>query len=288
MSAGPNYWWEAFKARPLGMPIPPNWFGLAGFALLGAFLSPGFWLLGAGLELTYLYALGSSQRFRKVVDAGLEREDPIDRRYQDLLDQLGALPRKRHQQMEARAREILSALGRTPLMAGHAGSVEQLVWLHLRLLSASQGIARVRETAQRERETLASQEAQIEVRLADAALDADLRRSLEQQKAVIDQRQAAHESAARRAEHVESELQRIDQQLALIREQVLLSTDAEQVGQSLDALTSSYNEASQWLDSQRDLLGALDTLESNRLPSRVLRGESARGTPSQSAQSQGE
>ena len=32
------------------MPIPPNWFGLAAFGLLGAFINPGLWLIGAGLE----------------------------------------------------------------------------------------------------------------------------------------------------------------------------------------------------------------------------------------------
>ena len=96
---------------------------------------------------------------------------------------------------------------------------------------------------------------------------------------VIDARQAGHADAQRRAEHVDAELNRIDQQIALIREQALLATDEERIGASLDALAASFNEASKWLSSQRDLLGALDLNDNQRLPRRVLYGtDSARST----------
>ena len=43
-----SYLAAAFNARPFGMPMPPNWFGVAAFGLLGALVDPGFWLIGAG------------------------------------------------------------------------------------------------------------------------------------------------------------------------------------------------------------------------------------------------
>jgi len=49
MSGSRSYFAAAFNARPFGMPIPPNWFAVAAFALLGAFVNPGLWLVGAGL-----------------------------------------------------------------------------------------------------------------------------------------------------------------------------------------------------------------------------------------------
>lgn len=271
-----KYWWAAFNAKPFGMPIPPNWFGLAAIGLLGAFVNPGFWILGAGLELAYLYTLGNSKRFRNVVDAG-ELEvpvdtDPAEQRYRTLFDPLTPPLRQRQQAIESRAREILDSLARSPLMSSHGDSVEQLVWLNLRLLAAHQAIVRVQEGAARDAADLAVREAEIETRLAATDLSPELRRSLEQQKAVIDQRQAGHEVAARRAEHIDSELQRIEQQIALIREQVLLAADSEQVGNALDALSASFNEASRWLDSQRDLAGLLDTFEPQRLPSSIRSG----------------
>ena len=66
MKDKPSYLSKAFNARPFGMPIPPNWFGLATFGFLGAFIHPGLWLIGLGLEGIYLWALSQNARFRKV------------------------------------------------------------------------------------------------------------------------------------------------------------------------------------------------------------------------------
>lgn len=271
MSAG-RYLWAACNARPLGMPIPPNWFGLAAFALLGAFVSPGFWLLGAGLELAYLALLARSARFRRTVDAAELPAEPAAQRYEASLALLDEHQRAQQQRIEARAREVLQLLARSPLMAAHASSLEQLVWLNLRLLTAAQALGVVVDTAAKDSAELQRQEDQVDQRLAAADLGDELRRSLEQQKQVIDARQAAHAEGLRRKEHVDAELQRIDQQIALIREQALLATDEEQVGVALNALTASFNEASHWLNSQRDLLGVLELDEPQALPRYVLQG----------------
>lgn len=270
-----RYLWKAFTARPFGMPIPPNLFGLAAFALLGAFLSPGFWALGLGLEIAYLGALSSSKRFRATVDAADQKQDPIDQRYSGMLLQLTPDQQQRQRGIEARSREIFHTLGSSPLLSTHTDSLEQLVWLHLRLLVARQAIIGVVATARSESGKLDEQEAQIVARLEASDLSPELRRSLEQQKAVIDQRQEAHANAGRRHEHVEAELARIDQQIALIREQALLATNEENIGASLDALAASFNEANRWLSSQRDLLGSLDLTTSHRLPQSVLQGAAA-------------
>ena len=281
MSAG-RYLWAAFNARPLGMPIPPNWFGLAACGLLGAFVSPGFWLLGAGLELAYLALLARSPRFRRSVDAGAAKPDPAGQRYEATLALLGDSQRARQQRIEARAREVLQLLSRSPLMASHAASLEQLVWLNLRLLAAGQALSVVADTAARESAELQQQEEQIDQRLASTELNDELRRSLEQQKQVIDARQAAHAEGLRRQEHVDAELQRIEQQIALIREQTLLATDEEQIGVALNALTASFNEASRWLNSQRDLLGVLELDDQQSLPRYVLQGRDDKPAPGES------
>lgn len=263
------------------MPVPPNWFGLAAIGLLGAFIHPGLWLVGAGLELAYLKLLSGNPRFRKTVDAGdgsaLPGVDPVDTRYDELIAQLGYPEKRRHQDIERRASEILATLKRTPLLDSHSDSVEQLVWLHLRLLVAQVSIGRVIETAARERAQLAEQEEHIATRLAKPDISAELRRSLEQQQQVIDQRQQAHEDAAKRLEQVEAELSRIDHQIALIREQALLASDDGAVGASLNALTTSFNDTNRWLSNQRDLLGVFEPGTPQRLPERVR--QSARKPP---------
>ena len=279
----PSYLAAAFNARPLGMPVPPNWFGISAFVLAGIFLSPGFFLLGAGAEALYLYWLANNSRFRATVDAGVLQRDPVDRHYRDLLEQLPVMLQRRQQELESRAREIIALLDRSPVMAAHADSLEQLVWLHLRLLVARAAIGRVVQTARAERKQLEAHEQLIDARLVQTELSGELRRSLEQQKSVIDQRQAAHADALRREEHVDAELERIAQQIALLREQALLATDEGGIGLSLDALAASFREANRWLDGQRDLLGALDLDMQPRLPRHVLREN-----PSRSAMSEGE
>lgn len=284
MSAG-RYLWSAFNARPLGMPLPPNWFGLAAFALLGAFVSPGFWLLGAGLELGYLLLLARSARFRRAVDARhVQPADPAIQRYEATVALLNPTQRARQQAVEARAREVLQLLSRSALMASHASSLEQLVWLNLRLLAAGQALNVVVQTATAESAELQQQEQQIDQRLVDQDLSADLRRSLEQQKQVIDARQLAHNEGSKRKEHVDAELQRIEQQIALIREQTLLATDEEQIGVALNALTSSFNESSRWLNSQRDLLGVLELSQQQSLPDYVLQGQGQKPAVTESIQ----
>lgn len=276
--------WAAFNARPLGMPLPPNWFALAAFGLLGLFVSPGFWLLGAGLELAYLGLLARQPRFRNWAAAATPQTDPAAQRYEATLALLDEGQRQRQQRIEARAREVLQLLSRSALMASHASSLEQLVWLNLRLLAAGQALNVVVQTAAAETAELQQQEQQIDQRLADQDLSADLRRSLEQQKQVIDARQLAHSEGSKRKEHVDAELQRIEQQIALIREQTLLATDEEQIGVALNALTSSFNESSRWLNSQRDLLGVLELSQQQALPGYVLQGQGQKPAVSESIQ----
>src|SRR4051812_11025393 len=75
MSTKRSYLAAAFNARPLGMPIPPNWLALGILVLLGWAINPGVWLIGAGLEGLYLWALTRSARFQAIVDAENGKDD---------------------------------------------------------------------------------------------------------------------------------------------------------------------------------------------------------------------
>ena len=103
-----DYLKAAFNARPLGMFIPPNWVGLAGFGLAG-FINPGFWLLGAGLELGYLYTLINSKRFRRVVDGRFAsvKEQTGKVHLGELLSRLGPEERDAYGAMVKRCHGIL-------------------------------------------------------------------------------------------------------------------------------------------------------------------------------------
>lgn len=256
-----SYLAEAFLARPLGMPVPPNWFGIAAFALLGALVSPGFLLVGAGLEIAYLAWLSRSRRFRAWVDAsGASAAGGAswDERRTRLLGDLEPEDRRRQAELEERCAEIADTLRDRTGAESQMEGLSRLAWLHLRLLAARQDLRRVARSGSAEARSLDLAEASVRDRLSRPDLDGELRRTLTQQAEVIEARRRAHAQAGQRLERVDAEVERIRQQVALVREQALLATDDAQIAGSVDALSASLNEANRWLQQEPDLLGGLD------------------------------
>jgi hypothetical protein len=269
--------WAAFLARPFGMPVPPNLFGLATFGLLGAFLNPGFWLIGAGLEVAYLVALSGSARFRAAVDAaggGDRAAGALDARHRAVWARLARVDQESQAALEARCDEILETLG--PARAStHAEGLARLAWMHLKLLAAREALEQVMAGGAAEATGLEAQARKLGARLAAPDLPEELKRTLEQQAEVIQARRDGHAEAARRRERVQAELERIRQQVSLVREQVLLASDEAGVTSSVDSLSASLDDASRWLSDQQELLGGLDDLTSP--PPSTLLGRSRRG-----------
>jgi len=269
--------WKAFTFRPIGMPIPPNFFGLAAFGLLGGFVSPGFWLIGAGLEVAYLALLSGNRRFRAAAEAGAAAARGEDERleaYDALLDTLEPADRAQQEKLEERCAEIAGSLGPVGA-AGQEEALAQLAWLHLKLLSARAALRAVVAEAGAEARSLQAQEDAARARLRDAGLPADLRRSLEQQVTVIDARQAAHAEARTRLDRAEAELERIHQQVALVRDQARLAAGEGALAGAVDALTASLGEATRWAEAERELLGLDDPLAAPP-PARLLERQRAR------------
>jgi hypothetical protein len=268
MKEKPSYLAAAFNAKPLGMPIPPNWFGIAAFGLLGALINPGLWLIGAGVEGLYLWWLSKNERFRATVDAASGFTDSTSR-YENLLARLDSSAQSSQYEIEREAAEIVQLLQRSDAHGSQIGDVRQMAWLHLKLLAARAAFAEVVEVADRERKKLDEQERRCRERLA-ATADDELRRSLEQQIEVIQSRYAAHADAKRRMELVDAELGRLRQQISLVREQALLVTQEGNMGESLDAVSASLNEANRWLKDQRELFAGLDNFTDEPPPADLL------------------
>jgi hypothetical protein len=276
MSGRRSYLAAAFNARPFGMPVPPNWFGVAAFALLGALINPGFWLIGAGLEGLYLWALSRNDRFRAIVDAEGGKQT-WNSRYGSLIALLDNHARQSQDAIEMQASEIVDLLARTGSTESQISDVRQMAWLHLKLMAARASILQVIASADRERRNLEEQERRLIDRLSKGEITDELRRSLEQQLEVIRSRRAAHTDAESRRELIEAELERLRQQVSLVREQALLATDEHSVASSLDALSASLNEANRWLKDQRELFAGLDDLTDEPPPAELLRPKAHTG-----------
>lgn len=261
----------AFNARPFGMPIPPNWFMLAAFGLLGAFVEPGFWLIGLGLEGIYLWALSTNPRFQAVVDAkDIEDSGDWNSQYRSLTLRLDEGARRAQADMERQGLALTDVLERSGAFPAQLGDVRQLVWLHLKLLAARAALREVVGVGEREQHQLNAQHRQLTDRLSVADIDPELRSSLEAQLEIIRSRRAAHELASRRCEFVDAELDRLRQQMSLAREQALLATDESSVARSVSALSASLNEANRWLKDQRELFAGLESFTDDPPPPELL------------------
>jgi hypothetical protein len=251
-----TYLWAAFNARPLGMPLPPNWLGLAAVGLVGFFIHPGLLLVGAGVEIGYLMALTSSRRFRALVDAQQAVPALPDRRAA-LLTQLDPAALAEHQALEERCRLILS-LNRDgeALLAQQDEQLRQLCWLHLRLLAARTAVQTVAETSSDERRTLNKKLAELERRQAQSTAEAspELATSLEGQLTIVRTRLQQFEEARARLAYLDAEIERLRQQAELLREQSLLAaggTDGSSLSMTIQGLGDSLANTNRWMRDQR-------------------------------------
>jgi uncharacterized protein YicC (UPF0701 family) len=268
-----DYVAAAFSAKPLGMFVAPNWIGLAAVGLLGV-VNPGFLVLGAGLELAYLLTLSTNGRFQRLVDArqsvGAQSESLA--RKGDLLNQLPNEDKQRFAEFEHRAQSIL-ALQRQTSATTLAGLEEQnaglnrLAWMYLRLLSARRVIEHVLEDADVvDRKDLEAKRSVLQKQARDEAIDAEIRRSLASQIEILTQRIDRRAEAGRKLGFLDAEIERLEQQVELIREQAALSTDPAQLSHRIDEITASLGTTSQWIRDQQQVFGAMDDLLSDAPP----------------------
>jgi len=258
---------EAFHARPAGMFVPPNWIGVGAFGMLGL-LNPGLWILGAGLELGYLYVLVTNARFQRFV-AGkyADRTRKAEQgRLEGLVAQLDPLDKKLYVTLEARCDAILQkqdgAVSAPDIQLQREG-LGRLLWIYLRLLLTRRSIQKVLESAG----PAAGRPGSIEERakmlseqLKDETLPEELRRSLTSQQEILQQRLQSHKEARTKKDVVEAELTRIAEQVELLREQVMLAADPAVVSQRIDQIAATLGGTTQWIKEQQKIYGKVDDL----------------------------
>jgi hypothetical protein len=260
---------RAFNARPIGMFVPPNWVGLAAIGLLGV-VNPGFWVLGAGLELGYLLVVSTNQRFQRTVMAK-ERSGSRgdwDARVAGALAALGDADRRQYKALEDRCRSILElqSANTETIPVGLEAQQEglgRLTWMYLRLLVARHTIAKVLGDAASD---LPRSMSALERRLKNETLTDELRRSLEGQLEILKQRIDRRGDADRQLAFIDAELSRIEHQVELIREQAALSTDPELLSRRIDEIAATLGGTSQWIRDQRQVFGAMEDLLTEPAP----------------------
>jgi hypothetical protein len=141
-----------------------------------------------------------------------------------------------------------------------AGNLNQMLWLFLRLLASREAITDT--IARVDRRQLESGLESLKARLAGApdpegALARSLRATLEiQEKRLANLDGATHSLAV-----IDAELERIEQQVRLVREESAVSRSPEALSARLDAVSSTLSETSRWMDRHSDLMSDMAALD---------------------------
>lgn len=262
-----DYLKAAFHRRvdvPLLGHIALNKMALGVFAVLGM-ANPGFWFLGVAAELLYLVGIGGNPRFQKVIDGErlLAAQEGWEGKVQAAVGRLSKPGRERYRNLLGKCRLILGlgeaisgdSLGNARDL--RAQNLNQLLWIFLRLLSSREAIDdNVKGIARKE---LTADIARLEGRLAGVGAEADgaLARSLQGTLAIQKKRLENLDRAAASLAVIDAELERIEQQVELIREESAVSGRPEFLSARLDAVTSTMTETSRWMDEHSDFFGSL-------------------------------
>ncbi|MDZ4864082.1 MAG: hypothetical protein SGJ01_11620 [Gemmatimonadota bacterium] len=269
MNSKPSFWKclaAAFSARPFGMFVPPNWIALSAIGLLGL-RNPGFWLIGAGVELAYLFSLATNRKFQDwVVRRGSAGSEKAFQEKQDaLIARLSDTDQARYVAFVSRCRTILDQFNQLD-SSGAAAQVQaeglgKLTWVYLRLLLARRAMLRVlKDPSTSETEELQVRLDRVKARLDEKTMDEDLRKSLGSQAEILAQRVNQRSEGRDKLEFLEAEILRIQEQVELLREQSALGADADGLSRRLDEITGSLGGATEWIADQQKVYGQLDDL----------------------------
>lgn len=264
-------YWEyvkaAFKRRarvPLLGFVPFNYLALLTFGVLGA-VNHGFWFLGGAYEIAYLGLLAGNARFQKLVEGeALLKARPDGRpSVQQAVNFLTPPSAERYRQIFEQCRLILgikAPLGSAaPLEDSRAESLNQLLFLFVRLLSSQESL--LTTLRQVDRMTLEGDVERLKQKLAGAEPDGPLGRSLQ---ATLDIETKRLENLARARSNLEvinAELERIEQQVRLIREESAVSGGPEVLSSRLDAVSTTLTETSKWMDQHAEIFTSLSADE---------------------------
>lgn len=253
-----DYLKAAFTARlPVkglgGLPL--NYLALGSFGLLGL-INPGFWLVGAGLELAYLFSVTHNQRFRNLVDNDLLEEDQASffGRQEQLQELLPSEARERLTHLQQRCDRVRDLSRKLGLDEGSfdAWSLASMQVIYQKLLlshSVLQG-----QLAEISSERLARELDEAETQLLQASDDDfRLQQTLTSTVDILKKRIANVTEAQGKLRYITAELSRIEQQVELIVEEAALAKEANHLSSYIDSVVQTFGATETWLSANLDL-----------------------------------
>jgi hypothetical protein len=230
--------WKYLKAAFFYSPplpgigrVPWNILVLACLGILG-FAQSAFWLLGAGLEVGYLFLLATNPRFQRLTHA-----DDADAATAQTMQQTQKLVTRLKPESRGRHLKLAQTCGRIEMLYQenqldqsttrvNRDAMVQLAWSHLKLLVAYDTLQSPERAA--DENTLRSQIKALEAELMDTQMPSSLQSS---KRATLDIMRKRMDMLGKRGQtlkEIESDLQRIEAQIDLAMENARLQGHGQQ------------------------------------------------------------
>lgn len=260
-----DYLSEAFNAnldiKGMGS-IPVNKLFVLGSFLLG-FGNPGFWFLGAGLESLYLWFLSTNPRFQKYVQS-IQLKEIQEKRSTSISQMISSLEpefQKRLQRLNASLAEIKRLMNWTSdsangfLNESKTNTLNQLPAIFLKLLKTKH---LMKESLQRiDPNVINDKIKRLNKKLKAAEVSSAVAKSLTGNINLLQKRLDNLEKAKENEVLVEMELQRIENQIDLVREEIAIDSSPEGLSANIDVINSTLGETEDWMNTHSDFLKRL-------------------------------
>lgn len=259
-----GYLKEAFHLKvsvPLLGYMPLNKMLLAVFAVAGL-AHPAFWFLGMAYEAAYLTFLPGNERFQKVVDGRKLQEEKARTVHKqvELYDELDPSSRERYQGLQALCAEMLRSAEQMPgpLVSDDlkTGGMAQLLQIFLRLLHSRIKIKDI--LMKTNHEEIVTDINDLESKLAGQSEGSPMHRSI---KGSLEIQKKRLENLVRATENLkitESELDRIENQMNLVREEMAVTSDPTVISTRLDGVMGSLQGTTRWMTEHAELFGPIE------------------------------
>ena len=263
----------AFSARFFGMFFSPAAAILGFFGFLGAMLNPGFFLIGIGVEIAYLFLFATHPRFQGYVQSQMQNKALLAAKAQWLarinkfIQRLGEENRQRFYSLRSRCDSILEFYSTQMTLAptlieAHTESLNKLLWIFLQLLMTKQAILRLTQGTffPKLKDELTAGTKKLDSQLSGQDLSDELRKSLESKRDILKLRLQTLEEARQKLAYIDAEADRIEQQVELIKEQAVVSKDSQSIADRIDTISTGLSQTSDWIKQQEGFLGSLDDM----------------------------
>lgn len=265
-----DYFKSAFnikvKVKLLG-DIPINWLALLGLTAISIPTGNLFLLLiGAGVELAYLYGMTTNPRFQKYLKGIelLKLKGTWEDQKNAILEKVNSEDRVIFFRLEDKCRKIKQLeenltvdelSGSTSSIKDSYSNLEELLWVSLKLLLTKKIInefvknesqAQIKEKIRLLEENLTKETSERAIKSCQSTLE------------ILKKRLENLTIADEKLRNIDLEILRIGEQLDLVINEAALSKDPAGISEKLDVIASGLGETAQWIKTSASIFRSID------------------------------